>query len=82
MRFRIELLAQHGLRLPDIQSVIAGMAPMAGAREFLDGLRARFQVIILSDTFYEFAAPLMRQLGSDPGPPVAPLERDRFNHRF
>jgi phosphoserine/homoserine phosphotransferase len=64
MRFRIELLARHGLRLPDIQSVIAGMAPMAGALEFLDGLRARFQVIILSDTFYEFAAPLMRQLGS------------------
>ena len=64
MRFRIELLARHGLRLPDIQSVIASMAPMAGAREFLDSLRARFQVIILSDTFYEFAAPLMRQLGS------------------
>jgi phosphoserine / homoserine phosphotransferase len=64
MRFRIELLARHGLRLPDIQSVIASMAPMAGARDFLDSLRARFQVIILSDTFYEFAAPLMRQLGS------------------
>jgi phosphoserine/homoserine phosphotransferase len=64
MRFRIDLLARHGLRLPDIQSVIAGMSPMDGAREFLDALRARYQVIILSDTFYEFAAPLMRQLGS------------------
>jgi phosphoserine/homoserine phosphotransferase len=63
MRFRIGLLARHGLRLPDIQSVIAGMAPLEGARAFLDALRARYQVIILSDTFYEFAAPLMVQLG-------------------
>ncbi len=63
MRFRIALLAQHGLKLTDIQNVIAGMAPMAGAKVFLDDLRSRFQVIILSDTFYEFADPLMRQLG-------------------
>lgn len=62
MRFRIGLLEQHGLKLADIQEVIAGMGPMAGAREFLDELRSRFQVIILSDTFYEFAQPLMRQL--------------------
>jgi phosphoserine/homoserine phosphotransferase len=62
MRFRIELLRQHGLKLADIQAVIAGMGPMPGAKEFLDGLRARYQVLILSDTFYEFAQPLMRQL--------------------
>ena len=63
MRFRIGLLEQHGLKLADIQRVIAGMSPLPGAREFLDGLRERYQVIILSDTFYEFADPLMRQLG-------------------
>jgi phosphoserine/homoserine phosphotransferase len=63
MRFRIALLAQHGLKLADIQRVIEGMGPMPGALEFLDQLRARFQVFILSDTFYEFADPLMRQLG-------------------
>ena len=63
MRFRIDLLAQHGLKLADIQAVIGSMSPLPGARDFLDALRERFQVIILSDTFYEFAAPLMRQLG-------------------
>jgi phosphoserine / homoserine phosphotransferase len=62
MRFRIDVLARHGLKLADIQDVIAGMGPMEGAREFLDELRTRFQVFILSDTFYEFAQPLMRQL--------------------
>ena len=63
MAFRIGLLEQHRLKLADIQDVIAGMGPMAGAREFLDDLRSRYQVLILSDTFYEFAQPLMRQLG-------------------
>ena len=63
MRFRLGLLRQHGLKLADIQAVIAGMQPLEGAREFLDALRSRYQVIILSDTFYEFADPLMRQLG-------------------
>ena len=63
MRFRIDLLARHGLRLADIQRVIGGMTPMPGAVDFLDRLRERFQVVILSDTFYEFADPLMRQLG-------------------
>jgi phosphoserine / homoserine phosphotransferase len=63
MRWRLDLLRQHGLKLKDIQDVIAGMSPMAGARDFLDDLRARYQVIILSDTFYEFADPMMRQLG-------------------
>ncbi len=63
MKFRIGALARHQLRLADIQNVIAGMGPMEGARDFLDDLRERYQVLILSDTFYEFAAPLMRQLG-------------------
>ncbi|MBQ0931410.1 bifunctional phosphoserine phosphatase/homoserine phosphotransferase ThrH [Ideonella sp. 4Y16] len=63
MRFRIDLLAQHGLKLQDIQEVIGGMQPLEGAKAFLDTLREEFQVIILSDTFYEFADPLMRQLG-------------------
>lgn len=63
MRYRIDLLQQHGLRLPDIQRVIGSMQPMTGAREFLDDLRSRYQVLILSDTFYEFADPLMQQLG-------------------
>jgi phosphoserine/homoserine phosphotransferase len=63
MRFRIDLLAKHNLKLADIHGVIAAMAPLPGAKEFLDGLRERYQVIILSDTFYEFADPLMRQLG-------------------
>ena len=62
MAFRIGLLEQHRLKLADIQDVIAGMGPMAGAREFLDDLRSRYQVLILSDTFYEFAQPLMRLL--------------------
>ena len=63
MKYRLDILARKGLGLPDIQEVIAGMGPMAGAREFLDALRAAYQVVILSDTFYEFAHPLMRQLG-------------------
>ena len=62
MNSRIGLLAQHRLKLADIQDVIAGMGPMAGAKDFLDDLRSRYQVLILSDTFYEFAQPLMRQL--------------------
>mgnify|MGYP005806068459 CR=1 FL=1 len=63
MRFRLDLLGRRRLGLPDIQEVIRGMGPMPGAREFLDELRLRFQVVILSDTFYEFAMPLMEQLG-------------------
>ena len=63
MKFRLELLKQHQLGLPDIQKVITEMRPEPGAREFLDSLRQRYQVIILSDTFYEFAMPLMAQLG-------------------
>ena len=63
MRYRLDLLRQHKLGLPDIQKVIAASGPMAGAKDFLDELRKQFQVIILSDTFYEFAMPLMAQLG-------------------
>jgi phosphoserine/homoserine phosphotransferase len=63
MRGRLQLLRQHGLGLPDIQKVIASMGPEVGAREFLDLLRRSYQVVILSDTFYEFAMPLMEQLG-------------------
>ncbi len=62
MKYRLGLLAEHGLGLPDIQKVICDMGPMPGAREFLDKLREDYEVIILSDTFYEFAHPLMRQL--------------------
>ncbi len=63
MTGRLRILRERGLGLPDIQDVIAGMAPLDGAREFLDALRDAYEVIILSDTFYEFAHPLMRQLG-------------------
>jgi len=63
MRFRLDVLDEHGLGLGDIQQVIGTMAPLEGARAFLDGLRERHQVVILSDTFYEFADPLMAQLG-------------------
>jgi phosphoserine/homoserine phosphotransferase len=63
MKQRLRILAEHGLGLPDIQRVIGELHPLEGAREFLDWLRERLQVVILSDTFYEFAQPLMRQLG-------------------
>lgn len=63
MRGRIEILGRHRLGLPDIREVIAQMRPMEGAREFVDWLRDSWQVVILSDTYYEFAQPLMRQLG-------------------
>ncbi len=63
MRGRLALLEQHKLGLPDIQAVIAQMRPLPGAPEFMTWLRERFQVVILSDTFYEFAMPLMHQLG-------------------
>ena len=63
MRGRIALLEQHGLGLREIRDVISRIDPLPGAREFLDALRERTQVLILSDTFYEFAMPLMRKLG-------------------
>lgn len=63
MQERIDRLAQHKLKLPDIQAVIRKMEPMDGAKAFLDQLRARTQVVILSDTFTQFAGPLMEKLG-------------------
>ena len=62
MRGRLALLDRHGIKLSDIQNVIASLRPLAGAREFLDELRTLVQVVILSDTFEQFAAPLLRQL--------------------
>ncbi len=63
MKQRLRILDEHGLTLPQIQDTISRLSPLEGAREFVDWLRERFQVVILSDTFYEFAAPLMKQLG-------------------
>lgn len=63
MKQRLRILDENNLKIQDIQEVIATLAPLEGAREFVDWLRERFQVIILSDTFYEFSQPLMRQLG-------------------
>jgi len=63
MKQRLRILDEHNLGLPDIQAVIAEIKPLDGAPEFVDWLRERFQVVILSDTFYEFSQPLMRQLG-------------------
>lgn len=63
MKFRMGILREHGLTLKDIQDVIATIRPLDGAREFLDKVREITQVVILSDTFTEFAKPLMKQLG-------------------
>ncbi len=63
MRYRLDLLDQHGLTLSAIQDVIATLSPLPGAADFLAELRTRTQVVILSDTFEEFAQPLMAQLG-------------------
>ncbi|PLW66877.1 bifunctional phosphoserine phosphatase/homoserine phosphotransferase ThrH [Pseudohalioglobus lutimaris] len=63
MKQRLGILDQHGLKIDDIQEVIATLEPLPGAVDFVNWLRERFQVIILSDTFYEFSQPLMRQLG-------------------
>ena len=62
MRSRLQILDQHGLKLSDIQEVIGTLRPLPGGKEFLDELRTLTQVIILSDTFEQFAAPLMKQL--------------------
>jgi len=62
MGFRLDILAEHDFRLKDIQEVIATLTPLDGAREFLNELRSRTQLVILSDTFYQFADPLMAQL--------------------
>ena len=62
MKGRLDILREHGLKLADIQSVISSIEPLEGAKEFLDELRSVTQVVILSDTFREFASPLMRKL--------------------
>ena len=64
MKRRIEILKARGIRLKDIQNVIGKLKPLPGAKEFLKKLRKRFPVIILSDTYYEFAGPFMHQLGN------------------
>ena len=63
MNFRLGILKEHGLGLKEIQETIATLDPLPGAKEFLDELRSRTQVLILSDTFEQFAAPLMKKLG-------------------
>jgi len=63
MQQRLRILDENGLTLPQIQETISKLAPLEGAVEFINWLRERFQVVILSDTFYEFSQPLMRQLG-------------------
>jgi phosphoserine/homoserine phosphotransferase len=63
MRQRLRILAEHKLGLREIQEVISGMEPLEGARAFLDTLRQEYQVLILSDTFYEFGMPFMHKLG-------------------
>ena len=63
MKWRLGILREHGLGLKDIQATIATIDPMPGAKEFLDTLRAETQVLILSDTFTQFASPLMKKLG-------------------
>jgi len=63
MQYRLDLMAEHGLTMSLVQDVISRLSPLPGAKEFLDALRQRTQVVILSDTFEQFAAPLMAQLG-------------------
>lgn len=63
MRHRLKVMGEHNLKLSDIQETIAGMGPLPGAQEFVEWIRERAQLILLSDTFAEFAKPLMRQLG-------------------
>lgn len=62
MTRRLGILAEHGIGISEFQKVIAGLSPLDGAKDFLDWLKSEFQVVILSDTFYEFAKPLMEQL--------------------
>lgn len=63
MKYRIDILKEHGLTLKDIQNTIAKIDPLPGAKEFMDKLRAECQTIILSDTFEEFASPLIKKMG-------------------
>ena len=63
MKYRLDILKKNSLGLKEIQEVIETLSPLDGAKDFLDWLRERFQVVVLSDTFYEFAQPMMKQLG-------------------
>jgi len=63
MHYRMDILREHGITLKDIQDVIAALTPLDGAEEFIEWLRPRYQALILSDTFYQFAMPLVRQIG-------------------
>lgn len=63
MRYRLAILKREGIKLRDIQAVIKRMSPLPGAKEFLRKLREKYQVIILSDTYYEFSGPMMKKLG-------------------
>ena len=63
MKYRINILKEHNLGLKEIQNTISKIEPLPGAKEFLDELRSQMQVIILSDTFEQFAMPLMKKLG-------------------
>ena len=63
MQYRLDILSNHSFGLNDIQNVIGSMDPLPGAIEFLDSLRSKFELLILSDTFREFAGPLMQKLG-------------------
>ncbi|HMA99831.1 MAG TPA: bifunctional phosphoserine phosphatase/homoserine phosphotransferase ThrH [Spirochaetota bacterium] len=63
MRYRLRILAEHKIKLSDIRAVIATMEPLPGAKTYLDWIRANYELIILSDTFYEFARPFMKKLG-------------------
>ena len=75
MRYRLDLLERHGLGLSAITKVIGELSPLPGAAEFLDELRARYPVVLLSDTFAEFAGPLMAQLGLADDPVPQPRRR-------
>src|ERR1035441_7601756 len=80
MQGRLKILDQHGLKLSDIQQVIGTLRPLEGANEFLDDLRSLVQVIILSDTFEQFATPFLRQLGWPTllcPPPLGPASPNR-----
>ena len=74
MRYRLDILDEHGITIDDIQQVIATMDPLPGAKEFLDEVRARWQVLILSDTFYQFGEPMM--VKTWPPNPLLPRPRD------
>ena len=63
MRYRLDILDKHGIGIEALQPIIDGIEPLPGARDFLDAIRAKYQLVILSDTFYEFVGPLMVKMG-------------------